>query len=182
MKGRDGGRMTIYGVILPRAALVARLAVASPAARQRLKISRLAPNPRAKSELTSRRFGIQRLTLRRWVKRARLGGIEGLNDRSHRPRRLRAMTTPWQTLAAVAECRKRYPAWSKYKITAVLRSGSVMVSASTVGRIPFASFNRNSAFCSLANIKRKAMRFPGWVGRAEGALLPRTCLAHFAER
>lgn len=135
MKGRYGGRMTIYGSILPRAALVARLAVAPPAARRRLKVLDWHQAHGHNLSLTARRFGLQRLTIRRWVKKARLGGIMGLADRSHRPKHLRVMTTPWETVGAVVRCRKQYPAWSKYKIASVLKRQGVSISDSSVGRI-----------------------------------------------
>jgi transposase InsO family protein len=127
--------MTIYGSILPKAALVARLVDAGPKARQRLKILDWHQKHGQNSSLTARRFGIQRLTLRRWIKRTKIGGIAGLNDKSHRPRHLRIMTTPWATVMAVVELRKQYPAWSKYKIKILLAKKGIQVSASTIGRI-----------------------------------------------
>src|SRR3989344_2445189 len=136
MKGRYSGRtMTIYGSILPGAALVARLVDASPKARQRLKILDWHQKHEQNISLTSRRFGTQRLTLRRWVKKAKIGGIAGLNDRSHRPKHLRTMVTPWETVMAVVEFRKQYPAWSKYKIKTLIARKGIQISASTVGRI-----------------------------------------------
>ena len=98
MKGRYGSRMTIYGSILPKAALVARLVDATPKARERLKILDWHQKHGQNISLTSRRFGIQRLTLRRWIKKTKLGGVAGLNDKSHKPKHLRTMTTPWETV------------------------------------------------------------------------------------
>lgn len=135
MKGRYGCRMTIYGSILPKAALVAKLAEASPKARQRLRILDWHQSHGKNISLTARRFGVQRLTLRRWIQKAKLGGIQGLNDRSHRPNRLRTMSTPWATVTAITELRRRYPAWSKYKLQALLSRQGITVSASTIGRV-----------------------------------------------
>src|SRR3990167_6047177 len=94
-----------------RAALVARLVDASPKARQRLKILDWHQKQGQNLSLTARRFGIQRLTLRRWIKRAKIAGVAGLNDRSHRPRHLRTMVTPWKTIMAIVALRKQYTAW-----------------------------------------------------------------------
>lgn len=135
MKGRYGCRMTIYGSILPKAALVARLVDASPKARQRLKILDWHHKHGNNISLTARRFGTQRLTLRRWIRKIKLGGVAGLNDQSHRPKHLRTMATPWEKVMAIVELRKQYPAWSKYKIQVLLKQQGIEVSASTVGRV-----------------------------------------------
>ena len=135
MKGRYGCGMTIYGSILPKAALVARLVDATPKAKQRLKMLDWHQKHGQNLSLTARRFGIQRLTLRRWIKKIRLGGIAGLNDRSHRPKHVRTMATPWQTVKVVVELRKQYPAWSKYKIKTLLAQRNIKVSTGTIGRI-----------------------------------------------
>lgn len=135
MEGRYGCRMTIYGSILPKAALVARLVDASPKARQRLKVLDWHQKHKQNLSLTARRFGIQRLTLRRWIKRTKTGGVAGLNDRSHRPNHLRTMVTPWETVMAIVELRKQYPAWSKYKLQILLANRGIKVSTSTVGRV-----------------------------------------------
>lgn len=136
MKGRYSGRtMTTYGYILPGAALVARLVDATPKTRQRLKVLDWHQKHGQNLSLTARRFGVQRLTLRRWIKKARIGGIAGLNDRSHRPKHLRTVVTPWETVMAVVGIRKQYPAWSKYKIQVMLERQGLEVSSSTIGRI-----------------------------------------------
>ena len=143
--------MTIYGSILPRAALVARLVDASPKARQRLKILDWHQKHRQNVSLTARRFGVQRLTLRRWIKKTKLGGVAALNDQSHRPKHLRTMTTSWTTVMAVVELRKQYPAWSKYKIKTLLAQKDLQVSASTVGRI----FKKRGLISQRVSTKRK---------------------------
>lgn len=104
-------------------------------AKQRLKILDWHQRHGRNLSLTARRFGIQRLTLRQWIKRARQSGPVGLNDRSHRPRRLRQPTTPWETVIATIALRQQYPAWSKYKLRIMLARQGVNVSASTIGRI-----------------------------------------------
>ena len=140
MKGRYAGcPMTIYGSIIPGAAAVARSALKTEAltkkTKQRLKILDWRHQHGHNLSLTARRFGIQRLTLRRWVKRVKQSGPVGLNDRSHRPQRLRQPITPWNTVMAVVKLRQQYPAWSKYKIRILLAREGMVVSASTVGRI-----------------------------------------------
>ena len=140
MKGRYAGcPMTIYGSIIPGAAAVARSALKTEGltkkTKQRLKILDWHHQHGHNLSLTARRFGIQRLTLRRWVKRVKQSGPVGLNDRSHRPQRLRQPITPWNTVMAAVKLRRQYPAWSKYKIRILLAREGMVVSASTVGRI-----------------------------------------------
>jgi transposase InsO family protein len=140
MKGRYAGcPMTIYGSILPGAAAIAQSALRTEGiterAKQRLKIMDWHQKHGANLSLTARRFGIQRLTLRRWIKRAQQSGPVGLNDRSHRPHRLRQPATPWETVMAAVTLRQKYPAWSKYKLQIMLARQGVKVSTSTVGRI-----------------------------------------------
>lgn len=140
MKGRYGGcHMTIYGAILPGAASIARWAhvtdALSSTAKQRLKTLDWHRSHGQNISLTARRFGLTRYTVRQWQKRFKQIGLLGLNDRSRRPKRLREPTTPWLTVATVEKLRKKYPAWSKYKLRAILIKQGITVSASTIGRI-----------------------------------------------
>ena len=140
MKGRYAGRhMTIYGSILPGAVLVARSALRagnlSEQAKKRLKILDWHQRHDKNLSLTSRRFGIQRLTLRTWIRKIKQGGPIRLNDQSHRPKRLRQPTTSWEIIMKAVALRRQYPAWSKYKIAVLLKGQGIKVSASTVGRI-----------------------------------------------
>jgi len=85
--------------------------------------------------LTARHFGLTRYTVRNWQKRLIQLGPKGLNDKSHRPKNLRQSTTSWEIVFEVVKIRKQYPAWSKYKIQAILKQKQIMVSVSTIGRI-----------------------------------------------
>src|SRR5260221_12992257 len=64
-----------------------------------------------------RRFGISRQTAYKWLERYRREGLEGLNERSRRPK-----TSPWRT-AATMEATEREPrggstdAWGGREIT-----------------------------------------------------------------
>lgn len=140
MKGRyAGSRMTIYGSILPGAASLAqwsyRVNALTPQARYRLKVLDWHRRRGENVSLTARRFGLDRGTVRRWAKRFRQRGVLGLNDQSRRPMRLRTPTVSPEIVVRVCALRKRYPAWSKYKIRALLVREGLTVSASTVGRV-----------------------------------------------
>jgi len=141
MKGRYSGRhMTVYGHILPKARSIAlwykRSVNLSDKAKHRLKIIDWYYLHGENISLTSRHFGIQRSTLRRWLKRLKKEGLVGLNDKSHRPYHLREPSTLPEIQLRVVKIRKSNPYWSKYKISAYLeQQEGIKIHPSTVGKI-----------------------------------------------
>lgn len=130
--------MTIYGYVLPDAVSIARSAFLagnlSERAKQRLKILDWHKAHNKNVSLTARHFGLTRYTIRNWQRKLDKLGPRGLNDQSHRPRNLRQPTVSWEIISEVVKIRKEYPAWSKYKIQALLPA-QLKISASTIGRI-----------------------------------------------
>ena len=122
--GRYGGqRMTVYAHILPGAESIARWMARtniSEEAKSRLKVIDWFRSHEHNISLTARHFGLERKTVRRWLKRFQTRGLLGLNSESRRPRRFRHPTTPWQVVQGVVDLRNQYPAWSKYKIMTML--------------------------------------------------------------
>lgn len=156
MKGRYSGRhMTIYATTLPGAASIASWAYKvehlTPKARHRLKIIDWHRSHSNNKSLTARHFGLTRYTVRRWAKRFNQYGVLGLNDLSRRPKNLRKPTTSSDIVGRIIELRKQYPAWSKYKIGAILRRENINVSDSTVGRV----FKRKDLIDKRISRKRK---------------------------
>jgi len=140
MKGKyNGCRMTIYGTILPGTASIARSAFLTDKlterAKYKIKILDWNREHGNNMSLTARHFGLGRMTLYRWLKRFRHYGGIGLNEHSRKPRNVRKPTTSWNIVIRTVQLRKQYPAWSKYKLRALLRREGLEVSASTVGRI-----------------------------------------------
>ena len=140
MKGRyNGCRMTIYGSILPGAVSIARSAALvnslTERAKYKIKITDWHRSHGNNSSLTARHFGLGRMTLYRWLRRFKHFGVIGLNEESRKPKHLRQPTTSWNTIIRIVQLRKLYPAWSKYKIQALLKREGIQVSASTVGRV-----------------------------------------------
>ena len=81
------------------------------------------------------RYGVARQTVHRWMARYQAGGIEGLADRSHAPKR-----HPWQTAAGVealvCELRRAHRRWGPRRLVFELdRRGHPGLSRSTVYRI-----------------------------------------------
>jgi len=140
MKGRYAGRhMTIYGYVLPGAISIARSAFLAgnltERAKQRLKILDWHKTHGKNVSLTARHFGLTRYTVRNWQKRLDKFGPGGLNDKSHKPKSLRQSTISQKIISEVVKIRKQYPAWSKYKIQAILKQKQMIISASSIGRI-----------------------------------------------
>lgn len=131
--------MRIYGYKLPGAINIARSSFLTDKlterAKQKLKILGWHRQHDKNISLTSRRFGLDRRTIRSWLKKFRNEGLLGLNDKSHRPNVLRKPITNPEIVFEVVKLRKQYPMWSKYKLVVLLKRKDMNISASTIGRI-----------------------------------------------
>ena len=131
--------MTIYGTILPGAASIARSATLvnslTERAKYKIKILNWHKAHSNNGSLTARHFGIGRMTLYRWIIKFKRYGVVGLNEESRKPKKLRQPTTTSNIVIRIVQLRKQYPAWSKYKIRALLKREGIEVSASTCGRV-----------------------------------------------
>jgi putative transposase len=131
--------MTIYGSVLPKARSIAlgawRTERLTQQAKRRVKVFDWWKAHGKNASLAARHFGLSRMTLHRWFKRFKKQGITGFNEHSRRPKNVRNPTTPWSVVVRTVELRRRYPAWSKHKIRALLLREGILVSVSTVGRI-----------------------------------------------
>ena len=85
--------------------------------------------------LTCRYFGISRQTFYRWRRRYNPRDLRSLEDRSHKPKRLRRPTWCRELAVAVLHLREQYPRWGKDKLAVLLRERGWEVSTSMVGRI-----------------------------------------------
>ena len=85
--------------------------------------------------LTCRYFGISRQTFYRWKERYNPRDLTSLEDRSHKPRRLRRPTWSPELAQAVLEQREEYPRWGKDKLVVLLHREGWEVSTSMIGRI-----------------------------------------------
>jgi transposase InsO family protein len=87
------------------------------------------------ARLTCRHFGVSADTFYRWLGRYQRAGPRALEDRSHRPQRVRQPTWSPELAEAVLTLRERYPRWGKDKLAVLLRKAGCQVSTSMVGRI-----------------------------------------------
>jgi len=90
---------------------------------------------RRNARLTCRYFGISPQTFYRWKRRYNPKNLRSVEDRSHRPKRLRQPTYTGQQVEAVLKLRESYPRWGKDKIKVLLEKQSINISVSMVGRI-----------------------------------------------
>ena len=84
---------------------------------------------------TCERFAISRPTFYRWYYRFKASGVAGMEDRSHRPSKVRSRTWTPAQVEAVRVLRERYPRWSKDKLHILLKREGILISASMIGRI-----------------------------------------------
>ena len=87
------------------------------------------------ARLTCRHFGISPQTFYRWKRRYHPEHLESLEERSHRPRRVREPTYSANLVETVLRLREEYPRWGKDKLVVLLEEEGYQVSASKVGRI-----------------------------------------------
>jgi len=138
--------MQVYGSIIPGAATLAALlpglaaegraeVTLSRDGKRRLKVIRWHEEHGRNVTRTAGHFGFSRPTIHFWLKRYRRAGPKGLEDRSHRPTKVRAPTWSTELERRVLELREQYPRWGKDKLVVLLRREGLVVSVSMVGRI-----------------------------------------------
>jgi transposase InsO family protein len=79
------------------------------------------------------RWGVSRQTLHAWLARYEAEGLEGLADRSHRPRSC-PHQMPGEVAAGVLELRRAHPGWGPRRLVVELARRGVVVSESAVYR------------------------------------------------
>lgn len=127
--------MRIKNRLAPGTIFLGTLPELSKGAKQRLKWFDYYQQHGQNAALTCRYFGISRETFYRWQRRYDPQRLILLEDRKHRPRRVRQPTWPTALAAAVRVLREANPRWGKDKLTPLLHAQGVLVSVSMVGRI-----------------------------------------------
>ena len=79
------------------------------------------------------RFGVARKTVHDWLAKYEAGGLEGLADRSHRPRSCPHQMDPGVEVE-LAVLRRRHPAWGPRRLVFELAKQDIRVSESAVYR------------------------------------------------
>lgn len=107
----------------------------SKVARQRLRWMDYYRQCQGNASLTCRYFGISRPTFYRWLARFDPYDLKTLEERSHRPRRLRKPTWSRELLERTRQLRELYPRWGKDKLVVLLLGEGRQVSTPMVGRM-----------------------------------------------
>jgi transposase InsO family protein len=127
--------MRITSGVVSGISQLARIRELSRDASKRLKWFDFYETHGRNARLTCRYFGISPQTFYRWKSRYNPLHLESLEDRSHRPKRLRQPTYSRELEQAVLGIRQRNPRWGKYKLALLLACQGYHISASMVGRI-----------------------------------------------
>jgi len=114
---------------------LANLTALSKEARLRLKWFDFYYAHGENARLTCRHFGISPQTFYRWKRRYSERRLDNLEQRSHRPKRMRQPLYSLELVAAVRSMREQYPRWGKDKLAVLLHDAGIACSVSTVGRI-----------------------------------------------
>lgn len=157
MRGRYGVPMNTYGSVLPGAARIARVPVLSREAKKRLVWMDWYRQHGRNARLACRHFGISPSVFYRWQRRYDPRRLQTLEDRSHRPRRVRTPMTDPHLVERIRRLREQYPRWGKDKLVILLRREGVQTSTATVGR----SLMRLKARGLLVEPKRRYTKHRG---------------------
>ena len=134
--------MKIVGARRPGSKVIGRVQEVSRLAKARLKWMDHYGTHR-NAALTWRYFGIsgrsfgcaQDRPFYRWKGRYNARDLSSMEERSHKPKRLRQPTWSRELALAVLQLRGQYPKWGKDKLAVLLRERGWEVSTSMVGRI-----------------------------------------------
>jgi transposase InsO family protein len=127
--------MRIISGVVTGVSRLARIKELSRGAARRLKWFDYYSSHGQNARLTCRYFGISPQTFYRWKKRYNRERLESLEDRSHRPKRLRQPTWSPELAQEVLRLREKYPRWGKDKLAELLHQQGHQTSVSMVGRI-----------------------------------------------
>ena len=132
------GSSTIYSTILPNNAALSRIKPAnlSRSAKFRLRVIEHYLNKTRNVSLTCRHFGVARSYFYKWYSRYNTRNLKTLEDRSHRPKRVRQATYDTALIKLIRKLRTDYPSYSSKKLAVILRRDwNIFYSHSTIGRI-----------------------------------------------
>lgn len=135
MSNRIGTSTGTYGVIIPRLHKLSRIVQLSKEGQTRLKWVDYYLKKKNVTT-TCRHFDITRSLFYKWFTRYRQFGIKGLESKGRRPLKVRYRQITLEAQNKIIQTRRDNPAWSKYKVSHILkRDYGLIVSPSSVNRI-----------------------------------------------
>jgi len=135
MKGSVGVPTQTYGTIIPHVWRLSKIVKLSKDGQKRLKW--IDHYQRKKNVVeTCRHFDITRSLFYKWFDRFKENGVKGLETKSCRPLNIRHREIVREAQNEVENIRRENPAWSKYKVSWILkRDFGIICSPSSVNRI-----------------------------------------------
>lgn len=135
MKGSIGVPTQVFGSVIPHQYKLSKITKLSRLGCQRLRwmdYHKVARN----ASLTCRHFDIPRSLFYKWRSRYLRLGLKGLETQSRQPHTVREREIAWDAQRKVETLRRDNPAWSKYKVSYILkRDEGIVISPSSVNRI-----------------------------------------------
>jgi transposase len=134
MKGKVGSA-TMFGNVLPHANKISGIVKLTKEGQKRIKW--IDYHLEGKSVVEAcRHFDINRSLFYKWHDRFRRYGLAGLEDKTRRPKHVRHREVLPEARKKIEEIRLENKAWSKYKVSCILRRDyGLVASPSTVNRI-----------------------------------------------
>lgn len=127
---------SVYGSIIPRSERISKILSISKSAQLRLSWIDHYRHKSKSVTLTCRHFGISRSLFYKWYNRWQRLGLRGLESKSTKPHAFRKREIAWDIQRKIIEIRKDNPAWSKTKVSVILkRDHGILISPSSVNRI-----------------------------------------------
>ncbi len=135
MNQKIGVPTQTYGTIIPHVWRLSKIVKLSKEGQRRLKWIDHHQRKKNVAE-TCRHFDITRSLFYKWFNRYKKLGIKGLEDKSRRPLNVRHREIVHEVQNEVENIRRENPAWSKYKVSWILkRDLEIICSPSSVNRI-----------------------------------------------
>ena len=124
-----------FGVIIPHVWRLAKIVKLSKEGQRRLKWIDYYLKKKNVSE-TCRHFDIHRCLFYKWFNRYKKLGVKGLETKNRRPLNIRQREIVFETQNEIENIRRANPAWSKYKVSWILkRDFEIICSPSSVNRV-----------------------------------------------
>lgn len=135
MKQKTGVPTQTFGTIIPHVWKIAKIVKLSKEGQKRLKWIDHYLRKKNVAE-TCRHFDIQRCLFYKWFNRYKKLGVKGLETKSRRPLNVRHREIAWEIQNEIEKIRRENPAWSKHKVSVILkRDLQIICSPSSVNRV-----------------------------------------------
>lgn len=135
MKQKTGVPTQTFGAVIPHVWRLSKIVKLSKDGQRRLKWIDYYLRKKNVTE-TCRHFDITRSLFYKWFNRYKKLGVKGLESRSCKPLKMRHREITFDVQSEIENIRRENPAWSKYKVSWILkRDFEIVCSPSSVNRV-----------------------------------------------